>query len=86
MKNKVKGMSKKIDESCMKNRDANDFTEGNSSKETDDSDVSILKGKTVKPTFSVENENVAVRVGAKKCQKLHWGLDTKERWERKANM
>ncbi|PSS30592.1 Protein FAM204A like [Actinidia chinensis var. chinensis] len=86
MKNKVKGMSKKIGESCVKNRDANDFTEGNSSKETDDSDVSILKGKTVKATFSVENENVTVDVGVKKRQKLHWGLDTKERWERKANM
>ncbi|PSR87829.1 Protein FAM204A like [Actinidia chinensis var. chinensis] len=86
VKDKVKGMSKKSDESCVKNLNANDFTEGNSSKETDDSDVSVLKRKTVKDTFSEENENVALHVGAKKRQKLHWGLDTKERWERKANM
>ena len=66
-------MSKKSDESCVKNLNANDFTEGNSSKETDDSDVSVLKRKTVKDTFSEENENVALHVGAKKRQKLHWG-------------
>ncbi|OAY57095.1 uncharacterized protein LOC110608476 isoform X2 [Manihot esculenta] len=31
-------------------------------------------------------DNLAVDKAPKKRQKLHWGLDTKERWERKANM
>ncbi|KAL7232031.1 hypothetical protein ACSBR2_010116 [Camellia fascicularis] len=43
-------------------------------------------GNTTKDTFSQQQENVAVHIGTKKRQKLHWGLDTKERWERKANM
>ncbi|XP_068336158.1 uncharacterized protein [Pyrus communis] len=33
----------------------------------------------------VQHEDIAVRA-QKKRHKLHWGLDTKERWERKANM
>ncbi|KAB2612473.1 hypothetical protein D8674_034789 [Pyrus ussuriensis x Pyrus communis] len=33
----------------------------------------------------VQHEDKAVRA-QKKSHKLHWGLDTKERWERKANM
>ncbi|KAM1241672.1 hypothetical protein ACFX13_047905 [Malus domestica] len=33
----------------------------------------------------VQHEDIAVRA-PKKSHKLHWGLDTKERWERKANM
>lgn len=70
----------------MKNLDANDVTEEISSKETDHSSVSILKGNTTKDTFSQQQENVAVHIETKKRQKLHWGLDTKERWERKANM
>ncbi|GLT34046.1 hypothetical protein SLA2020_085920 [Shorea laevis] len=35
---------------------------------------------------TIQQENVAVQLAPKKPQKLHWGLDTKERWERKANM
>ncbi|XP_028125504.1 uncharacterized protein LOC114322402 isoform X3 [Camellia sinensis] len=45
-----------------------------------------ISGNTTKDTFSQQQENVAVHIGTKKRQKLHWGLDTKERWERKANM
>ncbi|GKF76145.1 hypothetical protein Tco_0225589, partial [Tanacetum coccineum] len=30
--------------------------------------------------------NVAAQAVPKKPQKLYWGLDTKERWERKSNM
>ncbi|PWA68535.1 hypothetical protein CTI12_AA307850 [Artemisia annua] len=30
--------------------------------------------------------DVALRIVPKKPQKLYWGLDTKERWERKSNM
>ncbi|KAJ7971234.1 hypothetical protein O6P43_009295, partial [Quillaja saponaria] len=35
---------------------------------------------------SLQLDNVPVHFASKKHQKLHWGLDTKERWERKANM
>ncbi|XP_039010435.1 uncharacterized protein LOC120139191 [Hibiscus syriacus] len=35
--------------------------------------------------FSLQ-DNEVVQLATKKRQKLHWGLDTKERWERKANM
>ncbi|KAL7141682.1 hypothetical protein ABFS83_08G070300 [Erythranthe nasuta] len=35
---------------------------------------------------SVEEDNVAKDSAANRRQKLHWGLDTKERWERKSNM
>ncbi|XXG79541.1 hypothetical protein AAC387_Pa09g0585 [Persea americana] len=38
---------------------------------------SCLTGPQVETASSME---------LKKRQKLHWGLDTKERWERKANM
>ncbi|XP_057737830.1 uncharacterized protein LOC130955070 isoform X2 [Arachis stenosperma] len=34
---------------------------------------------------SKDNSNTSL-VSAPKKQKLHWGLDTKERWERKSNM
>ncbi|KAF5961462.1 hypothetical protein HYC85_002671 [Camellia sinensis] len=127
------GISGENSISRVKNLDANDVTEEISSKETDHSSVSILKGNTTKDTFSQQQENVAVHIGTKKRQKLHWGyhlpfklvlisdtnvniimmiiyvqgrlevdfcgflrsslseycvvrLDTKERWERKANM
>ncbi|ONI17202.1 hypothetical protein PRUPE_3G144700 [Prunus persica] len=34
----------------------------------------------------VQQEGMATYHAPQKRQKLHWGLDTKERWERKANM
>lgn len=37
-------------------------------------------------TLSVEEDNVAGNLVANKRRKLHWGLDTKERWEQKSNM
>ncbi|CAL5367313.1 unnamed protein product [Camellia sinensis] len=80
------GISGENSKSRVKNLDANDVTEEISSKEIDHSSVSILKGNTTKDIFSQQQENVAVHIGTKKRQKLHWGLDTKERWERKANM
>ncbi|KAL6960980.1 hypothetical protein U1Q18_038745 [Sarracenia purpurea var. burkii] len=83
IKNKAKGKSNEASKSRMKNLD---FIEEVSSKETEDSGVSILKGNAIKNTVSPQKENEAVHFGAMKRQKLHWGLDTKERWERKANM
>ncbi|THG23770.1 hypothetical protein TEA_011660 [Camellia sinensis var. sinensis] len=67
------GISGENSKSRVKNLDANDVTEEISSKETDHSSVSILKGNTTKDTFSQQQENVAVHIGTKKRQKLHWG-------------
>ncbi|XP_076908017.1 uncharacterized protein LOC143564709 [Bidens hawaiensis] len=33
-----------------------------------------------------ENVEAVAQLASKKPHKLHWGLDTKERWERKSNM
>ncbi|PKI69935.1 uncharacterized protein LOC116202928 [Punica granatum] len=50
-------------------------------------DDSGPQGSSVPDSGSpTEQENVATDVGLKTRQKLHWGLDVKERWERKANM
>ncbi|CAD5331835.1 unnamed protein product [Arabidopsis thaliana] len=37
-------------------------------------------------TLEEQNHNKTVVTVPKKPQKLFWGLDTRERWERKANM
>ncbi|KAG6602700.1 hypothetical protein SDJN03_07933, partial [Cucurbita argyrosperma subsp. sororia] len=34
----------------------------------------------------VQRDNTTTTLPSKKLHKLHWGLDTKEPWERKANM
>ncbi|KAF7131983.1 hypothetical protein RHSIM_Rhsim09G0050100 [Rhododendron simsii] len=86
IRNKSKGMPDKTSKSHFKNPDAKDLTEEISSKEIDDSSASVLNGSAMKNTLSLPKETATVLVGAKKRQKLHWGLDTKERWERKANM
>ncbi|XP_058180465.1 uncharacterized protein LOC131298970 [Rhododendron vialii] len=86
IRNKSKGMLNKTSKSCFKNPDAKDVTEEISSKEIDDSSASVLNGSAMKNTLALPKDTATVLVGAKKRQKLHWGLDTKERWERKANM
>ncbi|KAM7524222.1 hypothetical protein LguiA_014124 [Lonicera macranthoides] len=59
----------------------------NSSKTIGDSSVSESKGISITTDASPpRSDNVAVETASKKRQKLHWGLDTKERWERKSNM
>ncbi|XAR51527.1 hypothetical protein NMG60_11006176 [Bertholletia excelsa] len=85
-KSKVKGTSDKARKSHASNLDAKDFAEDISIQDTDDSSVSVLKGNTIKDASSLQQHDAAVVTGRKKHQKLHWGLDTKERWERKANM
>ncbi|XP_042500353.1 uncharacterized protein LOC122078440 [Macadamia integrifolia] len=51
----------------------------------EDSGISISKGNT-NIISALQQEKVVSHLAPKKRQKLHWGLDTKERWERKANM
>ncbi|KAF9663990.1 hypothetical protein SADUNF_Sadunf17G0109400 [Salix dunnii] len=55
---------------------------------TDIEDSSVLDLKTLddNANFSTPQDNMSAHHSEKKRQKLHWGLDTKERWERKANM
>lgn len=86
IRNKAKGMPDKTSKSHFKNPDAKALTEEISSKETDNSSASVLNGSAMENTLSLPKETAEVQVGAKKRWKLHWGLDTKERWERKANM
>ncbi|KAL1536926.1 hypothetical protein AAHA92_29500 [Salvia divinorum] len=45
-----------------------------------------LKPENRVVNVSSEVDNVARNTGVKTRQKLFWGLDTKERWERKSNM
>uniref|UniRef100_A0A6N2KMS8 Uncharacterized protein n=1 Tax=Salix viminalis TaxID=40686 RepID=A0A6N2KMS8_SALVM len=55
---------------------------------TDIEDSGVLDLKTLddNANFSTPQGNASAHHSEKKRQKLHWGLDTKERWERKANM
>lgn len=51
-------------------------------KTADDTSNSISLDAHHESVSSVPKE----RIASMKPQKLHWGLDTKERWERKSNM
>ncbi|KAK9047942.1 hypothetical protein SSX86_033096 [Deinandra increscens subsp. villosa] len=51
----------------------------------EDNSNSISLENNQETVFSVPKD-VAAQMASKKPQKLHWGLDTKERWERKSNM
>lgn len=57
----------------------------NSSRTVEDSSVLIPSSSNI-GDISSQQDNVAAEMATKKRQKLHWGLDTKERWERKSNM
>lgn len=63
-----------------------DCTEENASITIEESSVSTSKSNNVKDKPSLQQGDIATHLASKKRQKLHWGLDTKERWERKANM
>ncbi|KAL0378061.1 UNVERIFIED_CONTAM: hypothetical protein Sradi_3111600 [Sesamum radiatum] len=56
------------------------------SKPIEDASSVPMPNNRVAETSSVEEGRVAGNSAAKKRQKLYWGLDTKERWERKSNM
>ncbi|GAV85549.1 hypothetical protein CFOL_v3_28985 [Cephalotus follicularis] len=64
-------------------------------KDCEETDLSAKDGDSTVPNWNslndstnstIQPDNVTVQLAPKKRQKLHWGLDTKERWERKANM
>ncbi|XP_010420295.1 PREDICTED: uncharacterized protein LOC104705902 [Camelina sativa] len=58
------------------------------SKAIEDGKISSkqLKESTSSSTVEEQNHDKTVVTVPKKPQKLFWGLDTRERWERKANM
>ncbi|XP_020554735.1 uncharacterized protein LOC105177930 isoform X2 [Sesamum indicum] len=56
------------------------------SKPIEDASSVPMPNNRVAETSSMEEGRVAGNSAAKKRQKLYWGLDTKERWERKSNM
>ncbi|XP_021888291.1 uncharacterized protein LOC110807464 [Carica papaya] len=60
--------------------------DNNSSIETEYSCGPGLRNNSANDCCSITMNNKAPPLASKKPQKLHWGLDTKERWERKANM
>ncbi|GMH27200.1 hypothetical protein Nepgr_029043 [Nepenthes gracilis] len=82
-KNKKKpkdGLAKfKVDD-----HDEKDCLVENANQMMRDSNVAGTKSSDSKDNSSLPH--VDINHALKKRQKLHWGLDTKERWERKANM
>ncbi|KAK3218279.1 hypothetical protein Dsin_012249 [Dipteronia sinensis] len=83
---KSKGNAKGTGKFHGKDFDSKDHDDRDSSTEIEDSSAPNLKGHNNDINSSVQKDNAAACPAPKKHQKLHWGLDTKERWERKANM
>lgn len=67
--------------SHRKHQNAMDLANQDSSTTIENSAVSNSESYNNGSSSFVEQEDAP-----KRRQKLHWGLDTKERWERKANM
>ncbi|CAL5185743.1 unnamed protein product [Lathyrus oleraceus] len=88
LKSKSKFKTKPKDESKRKAK-GNDPYRNNSGAQgfkVDNEEQSILNNLE---SFDLRNEDSksgASVPSTSKKQKLHWGLDTKERWERKSNM
>ncbi|XP_057949951.1 uncharacterized protein LOC131144961 isoform X2 [Malania oleifera] len=84
IKSRSKGQKKSKD--GIGKSDTKGLRDGNSSIPSNDSSISISKSNIVSDNSVLQQDNLAIDLVSKKRQKLHWGLDTKERWERKANM
>ncbi|OMP04741.1 hypothetical protein COLO4_09352 [Corchorus olitorius] len=80
---KPKDRTKKIPAEGCSTRDSQ---EADSNAKIEASSVPNLKGRGEDENPFAQQDNVGEQLAPKKRQKLHWGLDTKERWERKANM
>ncbi|KAK9272747.1 hypothetical protein L1049_003124 [Liquidambar formosana] len=81
-----KKLKDKTGKSHGKDPNAKDCTDENPSKMIEDSSFPISKCDNNKDKLSPQQDNGASHLASTKRQKLYWGLDTKERWERKANM
>ncbi|KAL5743326.1 hypothetical protein ACOSQ2_026442 [Xanthoceras sorbifolium] len=83
---KSKGNAKGSSKFHGKDLDSKDHDDRDSSTEMEVSSTPNLKSHNNDINSTIQQDNVAANLAPKKRQKLHWGLDTKERWERKANM
>ncbi|XP_060194469.1 uncharacterized protein LOC132623697 [Lycium barbarum] len=89
-KSKVKDKSKGLDKAGKYNgKDVNakckEIMDEKSIKAAEDPRITLSIGSMTDLSPSQE-DSLAGHTLSKKRQKLHWGLDTKERWERKSNM
>ncbi|PIN16508.1 hypothetical protein CDL12_10851 [Handroanthus impetiginosus] len=84
--NKYKGLGDGKNKSHKKANEVHDSTDQEPSKPVENPFSISIPENRVGNTSSVEEDNVATNLAAKKRRKLFWGLDTKERWERKSNM
>ncbi|KAJ0099575.1 hypothetical protein Patl1_21432 [Pistacia atlantica] len=82
---KSKGTAYGTSKSHGKDLDSKDHVDTVSSTTIEYSNVPNLKSNG-NNNSTLHQDNVAADSATKKRQKLFWGLDTKERWERKANM
>ncbi|PON39614.1 hypothetical protein TorRG33x02_342280 [Trema orientale] len=57
-----------------------------STNDSEDKESSVAHNHNNENSPLLQQESVKAYLVPKQRQKLHWGLDTKERWERKANM
>ncbi|KAK1410390.1 hypothetical protein QVD17_36927 [Tagetes erecta] len=80
IKKKYKGRS-----SGSSKLEENDNHAESASRTNEDNNSSVSLDNHQETVFS-NPKDVATQIASKKPQKLHWGLDTKERWERKSNM
>ncbi|WMV16853.1 hypothetical protein MTR67_010238 [Solanum verrucosum] len=86
-KSKVKDKSKGTLVSTKKyngedvNAKCKEITDENSIETAKDPRITLSISSTADLSSSQEDNTLS-----RKQQKLHWGLDTKERWERKSNM
>ncbi|XP_059451450.1 uncharacterized protein LOC132182274 isoform X3 [Corylus avellana] len=86
IKKKSKGIADGNGKSHSKDRSVLDCVDADSTISIEESSVSNSESHNNTDSSSLKQNNVAAPLALKKRQKLHWGLDTKERWERKANM
>ncbi|XP_010265069.1 PREDICTED: uncharacterized protein LOC104602906 [Nelumbo nucifera] len=82
--NNSKGHSSGAAKAYEQELDSKDSRDEDIAITLEDSSVSMSEGN--KNISSLKKGKVEASSTPKKRQKLHWGLDTKERWERKANM
>ncbi|KAA3474590.1 protein FAM204A [Gossypium australe] len=71
---------------CAKYMNSACSQESDSNTKVEDESVPNSKSHSEDDNPFTLQDNDVVQLATKKRQKLHWGLDTKERWERKANM
>ncbi|CAI9763532.1 unnamed protein product [Fraxinus pennsylvanica] len=85
IKKKPRGIADSDGKSHEKDINCKECTYENLSKSIVNSGVLSLEN-SLGHTSPLEKGKVAASKASKERQKLHWGLDTKERWERKSNM